>query len=118
LTIDQNIGQSGLSLYSGGDTPGGPFQIDANFGYVGAVLSMLVVDLPLDSSSSESTRRTVVLGPAIPKSWAGGSVRGLRLRGGGSVDFSWDDNGEVDKVQAKGIAKNVHLVNVKGKSLA
>lgn len=118
LTIDQNIGPSGLSLYSGGNTPGGPFQIDANFGYVGAVLSMLAVDLPLDSSSSESARRTVVLGPAIPATWAGGSVRGLRLRGGGSVDFSWDDNGVVDKVQAKGVAKNVHLVNVKGKSLA
>ncbi|CEJ54209.1 hypothetical protein PMG11_00529 [Penicillium brasilianum] len=118
LTIDQNIGQSGLSLYSGGDSPSGPFQIDANFGYVGAVLSMLVVDLPLDSSSSESARRTVVLGPAIPKTWAGGSVQGLRLRGGGRVDFSWDDHGVVDKVQADGLAENVHLVNVQGKSFA
>ncbi|KAJ5157178.1 Six-hairpin glycosidase-like protein [Penicillium canariense] len=118
LTIDQNIGSSGLSLYSGGDTASGPFQIDANFGLVGAVLSMLVVDMPLASSSSESARRTVVLGPAIPRTWAGGSVRGLRVRGGGTVDFSWDGDGVVDQAQVQGLAKNVYLVNVKGKPLA
>ncbi|KAF7595237.1 hypothetical protein BBP40_006737 [Aspergillus hancockii] len=114
LTIDQNMGQSGLSLYSGGDTPSGPFQIDANFGYLGAVLSMLVVDLPLDSAHSEDDSRTVVLGPAIPTAWAGGSVKGLRLRGGGSVDFSWDNNGLVDKASVKGVSGNVRIVNVKG----
>ncbi|KAJ5689656.1 Six-hairpin glycosidase-like protein [Penicillium macrosclerotiorum] len=117
LTIDQNIGQSGLSLYSGGDTPSGVFQIDANFGFTGAVLSMLVVDMPLDSTHSNGDSRTVVLGPSIPSTWAGGSVRGLRLRGGGSVDFSWDDDGVVNQVKASGLAKNVHIVNVNGKVL-
>ncbi|OOO13321.1 hypothetical protein OAory_01010700 [Aspergillus oryzae] len=114
LTIDQNIGQSGLSLYSGGDTPSGAFQIDANFGYLGAVLSMLVVDMPLDSTHSEDDVRTVVLGPAIPAAWAGGSVKGLRLRGGGSVDFSWDSEGLVDKASATGVSSNVRIVNVEG----
>jgi len=55
-----------------------PFQIDANFGIVGAVLGMLVLDLP---GSGE-----VVVGPGITESLEGGSVKGLRLRGGGSVD--------------------------------
>ncbi|PIG85890.1 alpha-fucosidase A [Aspergillus arachidicola] len=114
LTIDQNIGQSGLSLYSGGDTPSGAFQIDANFGYLGAVLSMLVVDMPLDSTHSEDDVRTVVLGPAIPAAWAGGSVKGLRLRGGGSVDFSWNSKGLVDKASAEGVSTNVRIVNVEG----
>ncbi|KAE8347155.1 hypothetical protein BDV24DRAFT_174697 [Aspergillus arachidicola] len=114
LTIDQNIGQSGLSLYSGGDTPSGAFQIDANFGYLGAVLSMLVVDMPLDSTHSEDDVRMVVLGPAIPAAWAGGSVKGLRLRGGGSVDFSWDSKGLVDKASAEGVSTNVRIVNVEG----
>ncbi|KAE8150230.1 Six-hairpin glycosidase-like protein [Aspergillus avenaceus] len=110
LTIDQNMGQSGLSLYSGGDTPSGAFQIDANFGFVGAVLSMLVVDLP-----GKETERTVVLGPAIPAAWGGGSVRGLRIRGGGYVDFSWGDDGVVDEATVVGVEARV--VNVKGDTL-
>ena len=63
-----------------------PFQIDANFGLVGATLAMLVHDLP---------GRDVVLGPAIPESWSLGEVKELRLRGGGSIDFHWDENGVV-----------------------
>jgi alpha-L-fucosidase 2 len=54
---------------------------------------MLVVDMP--STFGTDTTRTVVLGPAIPTSWAGGKVKGLRIRGGGSVDFKWDDQGLV-----------------------
>lgn len=120
LAIDLNIGQSGLDLYAGGDPPTEPFQIDANFGYLGAVLSMLAVDLPGDyesSGSGNSEERVVVLGPAIPAAWKGGRVKGLRLRGGGSVNFAWNDNGVVDTVSTTGLAHNVRLVNVKGKSL-
>ncbi|CAJ2507102.1 Uu.00g082880.m01.CDS01 [Anthostomella pinea] len=113
-TIDENFGSNGLSMYTGDGTtePSPPFQIDANFGIVGAVLSMLVVDMPLASGSQEE--RTVVLGPAIPAAWAGGSVQGLRIRGGGSVGFSWDERGVVNNVSAKGLSENVRLVNVEG----
>jgi alpha-L-fucosidase 2 len=81
---------------------------------------MLAVDLPGNYESlgsGDGEKRVVVLGPAIPAAWKGGRVRGLRLRGGGSVDFSWDDKGVVDTVSNTGRAQNVRLVNVKGESL-
>lgn len=80
-----------LSMYSGHNEP---FQIDANFGVVGNVLAMLVVDLP--EAAGVQGVRSVVLGPAIPEAWGGGSVRGLRVRGGGVLDFGWDGEGVVD----------------------
>jgi alpha-L-fucosidase 2 len=101
--IEQNFANNGLSMYSGKSTP---FQIDANFGLVGAVTSFLVVDLPGMAS--------VVLGPAIPSSWGGGSVQGLRLRGGGSVDFSWDGEGVVDEATVRGRSEIVRIVNKEG----
>ncbi|KXH62982.1 hypothetical protein CSAL01_08990 [Colletotrichum salicis] len=123
--IDINFAANGLSMYSG---TGAPFQIDANFGLSGAVLSMLVVDLPLPYASAGSREeeeeeeevRTVVLGPAIPARWGGGSVKGLRIRGGGAVDFGWDAEGVVKEAVvtsgSRGGAK-VRIVNVKGESL-
>ncbi|KAK1635000.1 Six-hairpin glycosidase-like protein [Colletotrichum phormii] len=116
--IDINFAANGLSMYSG---TGAPFQIDANFGLSGAVLSMLVVDLPLPyASAGDEEARTVVLGPAIPARWGGGSVKGLRIRGGGVVDFGWDAEGVVkEAVVASGSrgGGKVRIVNVKGESL-
>jgi alpha-L-fucosidase 2 len=88
---------NGFSMYKGLNIP---FQIDANFGFGGAVLSMLVVDMPL--AFGNNSTRTVVLGPAIPAAWANGSVKGLRLRGGASVDFSWDKEGLVTRAELRG----------------
>ncbi|KAJ0299067.1 hypothetical protein COL5a_007575 [Colletotrichum fioriniae] len=121
--IDVNFAGNGLSMYSG---TGAPFQIDANFGLSGAVLSMLVVDLPLPYVSAGSRKegeevRTVVLGPAIPARWGGGNVKGLRIRGGGVVDFGWDAEGVVDEaviVSGSRGGGKVRIVNVKGESLA
>jgi alpha-L-fucosidase 2 len=112
--IEQNFAGNGLSMYSGTETP---FQIDANFGFGGAVLSMLIVDLPLPYGKDGNGVRTVVLGPAIPASWGGGSVKGLRLRGGGSVDFGWDDKAAVRDATLVG-GKGVRLVNKAGDVLA
>lgn len=107
--IDQNFAPNGFSMYSGTKTP---FQIDANFGLGGAVLSMLVVDLPL--AIGNNTTRSVVLGPAIPKAWSKGAVRGLRLRGGGQVDFSWDDQGLVQLAKVTGRTLPLRLVDREG----
>ncbi|KAF2402904.1 glycoside hydrolase family 95 protein-like protein [Trichodelitschia bisporula] len=92
-TIVSNFAVNGLSQYNGMN---GPFQIDANFGIAAAMLSMLVVDLPL--SYNDNGPRGVVLGPAIPARWGPGTVKGLRIRGGTILTMSWNARGLVDKV--------------------
>jgi alpha-L-fucosidase 2 len=111
--IDENFAANGLSMYSALEAP---FQIDANFGLVGAVTSMLIRDLP--QTYGDKGTPFAVLGPAIPASWAGGSVSGMRLRGGGSVDFSWDDSGMVDKATIKDRTLPLELLNMKGDVVA
>jgi alpha-L-fucosidase 2 len=114
-----NFAENGFSVYTTCCWPyqvAGPFQIDANFGLTGAVLAMLVTDLPVPAASNATP--TVLLGPAIPSAWAGGSVKGLRIRGGGSVDFSWDKNGLVTKATLRGRSTAVNVVNMSGKVLA
>lgn len=114
MTIQENIAANALSMYSGKNEP---FQIDANFGYGGAVLSMLVVDLPVGVEDKGGVR-TVVLGPAIPGVWGEGSVKGLRVRGGGVLDFEWDGEGIVTSAtwKTKGV-ESARIVNIEGKVL-
>ncbi|KAJ4321393.1 hypothetical protein N0V94_002930 [Neodidymelliopsis sp. IMI 364377] len=111
--IDSNFADNGFSMYSATNTP---FQIDANYGIGGAILSMLIVDLPV--AFGDKGTRTVVLGPAIPEAWAGGNVRGLTLRGGGSVDFEWDDQGVVTRADVKDRSLPLRIVDKNSKVLA
>lgn len=113
--VEINAAANGFSMYSGAQPP---FQIDANLGFGGAVLSMLSVDLPQPYTKAENATRTVVLGPAIPAAWAGGSVKGLRIRGGGIVDFKWNDAGLVTQAQLRGSKTRVRVVNKAGTVLA
>lgn len=94
LGIQSNFAGNGFDMYSGNP----PFQIDANFGFLGAVTSMLVRDV--GRTRSEDGTQDVLLGPAIPAAWGGGSVEGVRLRGGGVVDFKWDEQGKVVSCKA------------------
>ena len=114
--IDTNIADNGFSMYSATNTP---FQIDANYGIGGAILSMLIVDLP--NAFGDDSTRTVVLGPAIPAAWkimAEGGVQGLRLRGGGAVDFQWDEQGVVREAVLKDREAPLRIVNKEGTLLA
>jgi alpha-L-fucosidase 2 len=92
------------------------FQIDANFGFPGAVLAMLIVDLP--NLNGDNSARTVVLGPKITPTWGGGSVRGLRLRGGGYVDSSWNSVGVAREAKLSDRSKTIRLADKYGELLA
>ncbi|MET7528418.1 glycosyl hydrolase family 95 catalytic domain-containing protein [Streptomyces goshikiensis] len=81
-----------FDMYSRGDRS--VFQIDANYGTPVAMLDMLVQSRP----------GRVELLPALPDAWAAsGSVTGIGVRGGLTVDLAWS-SGQVTNATLRGAA--------------
>lgn len=77
-----------------------PFQIDGNFGYTAGVAEMLL------QSHEENTIRIL---PALPSLWKTGYVKGIKARGGLTLDIFWNEN-VLDKVIIK--SKFSHKFNL------
>lgn len=83
ITQDYNYSHGG-GCYSSllGAHP--PYQIDGNYGVAAGIAEMLV----------QSHGDEIVFLPALPAAWKSGYARGLKVRGGKTVDVRWE-NGEI-----------------------
>ncbi|MCQ2471328.1 MAG: glycoside hydrolase N-terminal domain-containing protein [Clostridia bacterium] len=68
-----------------------PFQIDGNFGAVSGIAQLFV----------QSFGNRVLVLPALPDAWKDGSIKGMLVKGGATVNIEWKD-GKLSKLTACG----------------
>lgn len=78
-----------------------PFQLDGNYGGAAGIGEMLL----------QSHDGYIHPLPALPSTWKNGSVRGLKVRGGAKVSFSWRE-GLLDEMTVEGGAQKEYLVAI------
>jgi alpha-L-fucosidase 2 len=87
-----------------------PFQIDGNFGGAAGIMEMLV----------QSWGGEIILLPALPTAWPSGQIKGMKARGGVTIEMSWRQArlaslvirgrpGSVVRLRYRGAARDVTL---------
>ncbi|MBW7890552.1 MAG: glycoside hydrolase family 95 protein, partial [Chitinophagaceae bacterium] len=81
-----------------------PFQIDGNFGGAAGIAEMLL----------QSHNEEIDLLPALPSTWKSGSIRGLRARGGYTINMKWSAN-KLTALTITADSAGAHAIRYNGK---
>lgn len=103
LTHTTEVDMSGGGIYPNLFCAHPPFQIDGNFGFAAAISEMLL----------QSQNNDIELLPAIPEQWKRGQIKGIKARGGYTVDFSWK-NGKVYYIKISALKEGNVIVRYNG----
>ena len=76
-----------------------PFQIDGNFGGAAGIGEMLL----------QSHEGFINILPALPEEWSEGSLRGFKVRGGATIDLSWQDGRPTEMTVTGGWADTLKI---------